>query len=455
MEKGCLFRGHRIVVPLALREKMLKELHESHLGIIKSKSNARARMWWPNIDRDIETWIGTCQTCASVRPAPPRDPPAPWPAPAQPWQRLHIDYMTVNQRVYLVIIDAFSKWLECLHMHNGTTTIALITKLKGVFAIFGIPEVLVSDNDVKINSIEFKAFCASNGIKYMTSPIYHPPSNGQAENSVRTCKKMLKCIMKENSQPHQMHEQLLGYLFNYRNTVHCATGETPAKLMFGRQLRTRLDLILPSKENLQNQPTTLGRRYFEIDDMVWVRWYNARKEVWQIGKVKEKIGNKMYKIYIIDSEVCCIRHVDQIIKYTGSKDSIMAKNVGNTRHQLHSPPMRSYVQPIVSSAEPSTPSAAMSQVSQSGEVDVAAEEVTDEAPPGHHSDSVAKDRLDCESEESERGTVENVSTAAPATAIDTPCPQQCAAPALSPSAPPLTPSRSTRYKNKVDYKKYF
>lgn len=95
LENGCLFRGHRIVIPSSLREKMLSELHDSHLGIVKCKSNARQRMWWPHIDEHIERWVGSCETCAQVRPAPPRDPPAPWPAPRAPWQRVHIDYMTV------------------------------------------------------------------------------------------------------------------------------------------------------------------------------------------------------------------------------------------------------------------------------------------------------------------------------------------------------------------------
>ncbi|CAK1578726.1 unnamed protein product [Parnassius mnemosyne] len=48
-EQGCLFRGHRIVIPSKFREHMLKELHDTHLGIIKTKSNARSRMWWPGI----------------------------------------------------------------------------------------------------------------------------------------------------------------------------------------------------------------------------------------------------------------------------------------------------------------------------------------------------------------------------------------------------------------------
>ncbi|CAG9133042.1 unnamed protein product [Plutella xylostella] len=106
-ENGCLLRGHRVVIPLQYRERMLEELHSGHLGITKSKHMARSRMWWPGLDSDIERYIGSCSQCASVRAAPARA-PAPWPRPAGPWQRIHLDYLSVGQTVYLVVIDAFN-----------------------------------------------------------------------------------------------------------------------------------------------------------------------------------------------------------------------------------------------------------------------------------------------------------------------------------------------------------
>ena len=35
------------------------------------------------------------------------------------------------------------------------------------------------------------------------------------------------------------------FLFNYRLTPHSTTGVSPAELMFGRRLRSRLDLLQP------------------------------------------------------------------------------------------------------------------------------------------------------------------------------------------------------------------
>lgn len=324
---GVLLRGHKVVIPLALRERMLDELHDTHLGIIKTKSNARSRMWWPGIDRDIERRIGACDACTALRRAPPREPPAPWPRAPQPWHRIHIDYMSISQRTYLVVVDSFTKWIECVYMQNGTSTAALINKLKIIFSIFGLPNVIVSDNDAKINSLEFRQFCSNNGIDYVNSPIYHPPSNGQAEIGVRTCKKMLKCILGTNGTQSLVHDKLLSYLFTYRNTIHCTTGDSPAKLMFGRNLRSRLDLILPSPKTENNESNEIKlRRQFKVDDKVMVRWYSAKGISWVFGRVRERIGNVMYKVYVPNKHVTCIRHINQLIKFKGNNNIAPSNN---------------------------------------------------------------------------------------------------------------------------------
>lgn len=314
---GCLFRGHKVVIPSTFRDRMLRELHSAHFGIVRTKNTARSKMWWPGIDGDIERWVGSCDICTSVRAAPPRAPPMPWPRAAGPWQRIHIDYMTIGQRVYLIVIDSFSKWLECIQMNCGTSTRELIAKLKQLISRFGIPKLIVSDNDVKICSAEFSKFCSMNGIKYITSPIYHPASNGQAENSVKTAKKMLKCILtRPNLTNDQIQEQLLGFLFENRNTEHCVTGISPARLMLGRELRSRLDMILPTdkKESIENLPLPPSR-CFRVGEVVWAKWFVARKGVWSLAKITAVAGSRMFQVYFIDYDVIGKRHIDQLLKY--------------------------------------------------------------------------------------------------------------------------------------------
>ncbi|XP_076301711.1 uncharacterized protein LOC143219720 [Lasioglossum baleicum] len=52
-----------IVIPKSLQPAVLKELHLSHLGIVKIKMHARSYVWWPGIDHDIEQLVKSCIVC--------------------------------------------------------------------------------------------------------------------------------------------------------------------------------------------------------------------------------------------------------------------------------------------------------------------------------------------------------------------------------------------------------
>ena len=53
--------------------------------------------------------------------------------------------------------------------------------MKAVFARFGIPDVLVTDNGPQFASAEFAVFAKTWMFKHTTSSPYHPQSNGKAE----------------------------------------------------------------------------------------------------------------------------------------------------------------------------------------------------------------------------------------------------------------------------------
>lgn len=115
----------------------------------------------------------------------------------------------------------------------------------------------------------------------MTSPVYHPCSNGQAENSVKTCKKMIKSMLaNEIIHTKEIEDKLLEFLFEYRNTVHCSTGKTPAQLMFGRKLTGRLDMMLQPEicntknSNIVNANLPPSRR-FHVNEIVWAKWFTG------------------------------------------------------------------------------------------------------------------------------------------------------------------------------------
>lgn len=250
VEMGIIMWGYRVVIPKSLQRLILEELHVSHLGMVKMKSAARSYVYWPGIDSDIERLANSCYSCLQERPSPAKAELHIWHYPRRPWQRLHLDYLGLFKgKMYLIIIDAHSKRLEVFETASTAAHLA-VKHLRFLFAQFGLPRSVHSDNGPPFNSAEFKRFLECNGVKQTTSAPYHPQSNGQAENSVTYVKQKLTRACRENVD---ISIALSRCLFNYRNSIHGTTNTTPAQLMFGRNLSTRFDLLRPSLTNAVTQ----------------------------------------------------------------------------------------------------------------------------------------------------------------------------------------------------------
>ena len=142
--------------------------------------------------------------------------------------------------MFLLIINAYSKWLE-IHITTASTAAVTIQKLQQTFAELGLPETLVSDNDTAFTSLEFQEFMKLNGITHLRTALYHPASNGLAERAVQTFKAAMKQM-----QGGSVESKVSHFLFKYRVTPHSTTGASPANLIFGRPLCTHLDLLHPN-----------------------------------------------------------------------------------------------------------------------------------------------------------------------------------------------------------------
>jgi len=315
IEAGCLLWGTRVIIPEKCRKQVLQELHTSHPGIVKMKSIARSHVWWPQIDKQIEKLVKSCTACQENKNNPPTATLHPWSWPGRPWQRIHIDFAGPFQgSMFMIVVDAHSKWLEVFPM-NCTTTEKTLQVLRNLFARYGLPDQLVSDNGPQFTSDEFQQCMKANGIKHIRSAPYHAASNGEAERYVQTFKKSMKAGRKD---PGTLHLKLAQFLLSYRSTPHSTTGLSPAELFLKRPLKTRLDLLHPSVETnvMQSQAdqkvshdARSKLRVFEIGDSVWVK--NLRGEPnWLQGTILEKTGPVSYRVSVNDQ--IWRRHVDQL-----------------------------------------------------------------------------------------------------------------------------------------------
>ena len=317
IQQGCLMWGVRVIVPPQLRSVILEELHSAHPGVVRMKSLARSYVWWPGIDSQIELKARSCHSCQRVQKDPVLAPLHPWMWPTSPWERIHVDFAgPFEGHMYLVVVDAHSKWPE-VHVMDSTTASKTIQVLRGLFSRYGIPHILVSDNGPQFCSEEFAMFLKSNGVKHIRSAPYHPSTNGLAERFVQTFKHALKSSRGST----QVQQRLDTFLLTYRNTPHATTKETPAMLFIGRRLRSRLDFLKPTVAEVVHQSQDVQRqrrqqhskdRQFDIGEPVLVRDYRKGEDRWTQGMVMEKTGPVSYKVNV-GTQGVWKRHVDQIM----------------------------------------------------------------------------------------------------------------------------------------------
>jgi predicted aspartyl protease len=226
LHDDVIMYGRRVVIPKGMQAEMLRRIHSGHLGITKCKARARGAVWWPGIMGDVKCYVEACSTCAKHR-VNRAEPMIISEMPARPWQVVALDFCMYEGKSYLVLQDYFSRYLEVVKM-SALTSAATIRVLKGIFASHGTPEKLVTDCGPQLTSQEFTMFASEWGFRIRTSsPEYHQ-ANGLAEKAVGTVKRLLA----KNSC---LEEALLAY-----RSAPLANGFSPAQLLFGRQIRTRV-----------------------------------------------------------------------------------------------------------------------------------------------------------------------------------------------------------------------
>ena len=320
--------GGRAVIPQRLRARVLQELHTGHLGGSKMKHLARRYVWWPGLDGDLETMVRGCQACAEKRGAPPRTTLHPWEPTLGPWQRIHVDFAgPVENQYMMVVYDSFTKWVEAVVM-TSTSAGRTVEELRELFARFGLPLQVVTDNGPQFTSAEFANFLSVNGVRHIRTAPYHPASNGAAERAVRMLKDGLRANARDGGT---LHRRVQKVLMTYRTAPHAVTGRPPAEVMFGRPIRTRLDLLHPSitrdiEDSRQDQREAAGGRprQFQVGQTVWARTYAGPRR-WRRGEVIGVTGPVSYQVNV--GEAVWARHANQLLPATGRDEQQPAEPV--------------------------------------------------------------------------------------------------------------------------------
>lgn len=184
---------------------------------------------------------------------------------------------------------------------QSITITATVGKLRETFSRFGLPHTLVCSG-TKVHNLcknEFKDFMKANGVQHITSAPYYPSTNGLAERFLQSLKQRLR-----KNPEGSTSLRLAKFLWAHRNTPHAATHESPAALMLGRTLRSKFNLLKPSKAAVVTQSQFDASRYMstvsrtmQTGDAVGARNYRGA-EKWVPGKITKKTGPVSYQVCV-------------------------------------------------------------------------------------------------------------------------------------------------------------
>ncbi|XP_057378537.1 uncharacterized protein K02A2.6-like [Daphnia carinata] len=234
---GLLLYKERLIVPTSLRQEVLKGIHSGHFGETKCVLRARSAIYWPGCEDQVKNVVASCNICQSNRTRNPSQPLYPVELPVYPFQFVSADIFKFQGRSYLLTVDAYSKW-PCAAQVKDLSAAATVMELDRIFADFGSPEVIKTDNGTHFANAEMRAFCARHNCRLVTSSPEYPRSNGLPERHIQTVKRtLLKMLQEERT--------LSEALAAIRSTPLSESLPSPAVLLQSRNLRGALPFLRP------------------------------------------------------------------------------------------------------------------------------------------------------------------------------------------------------------------
>ncbi|XP_070812513.1 vomeronasal type-2 receptor 26-like [Pituophis catenifer annectens] len=243
------------------------------------------------MNKEIEAWVSTCEPCQEFQAASKSAPTHDLENPGTPWSRLHIDFAgPCKGNTFLIIVDAFLKWLEVALMKSKTSE-AIIRVLRRLFATLNLPDLIVSDNGPQFTANSFEMFLAEQGIRHALSALGKPSTNGLAERMVRSTKETLTRL-----GPGDIQANIDKLLAIQHITPSATTHWSPAKLLMGRKLRSQLDRLHPQYSSEKPTDSTSRVREFQEGEKVYAKnlngsplWFHPfmeKNDFWNISRRK-------------------------------------------------------------------------------------------------------------------------------------------------------------------------
>lgn len=249
----------QVVLPSKLKQLVYTELHEKmgHLGPQRVLQLARMRFYWPNMETDITEYIHhKCSCIFQKKPHVIPHAPLGTITTSAPMELIGIDFLHLDKcsggyEYLLVITDHFTRYTQAYATTNKSSKTAA-SKLFNDFVLrFGMPDRIHHDQGKEFDNSLFRQLGTLSGIKQSRTTPYHPQGNGLVERMNSTIISMLKTLPETSKSKWKDDINKLVYAYNCTN--HSVTGYSPFFLLFGRNPKLPIDLLLQLDDDNKEQ----------------------------------------------------------------------------------------------------------------------------------------------------------------------------------------------------------
>lgn len=251
-------RGHkvwttsdgRIIVPAGdteLKERILLASHEdsNHCGVHQTQRNAFSFVW-PHMHKEAQRYVETCPQCQISRPVAQPQAHGKYIVKQEKWPGQHVIIDVVGPmptcggyNYIITIVDEFSRFKYSEPTKDCTAKAAMAVLMRWCM-LYGIPDVVQSDNGSNFVSNEFKAFLQTLGIEQYLSKTYHAQSQGRQERQTQQLKHAIATYSKENKL--NWVDSLFRYQSRCNQMINRSIGMAPITAFLGREAKLPSDI---------------------------------------------------------------------------------------------------------------------------------------------------------------------------------------------------------------------
>ena len=252
--KGLLFmhdekkKKARPCVPESLQDYVIKSLHQiGHPGIGHTYLKVHERFYFPDMMKMVELHVKTCEPCQKKVGAPGLQKHTHHPvavgAPGQKWSIDIVGPFEEDEDGYKYILsakDSFTRMFEAVPLKNMTAVTVAKALENMIFARYGFPEEIHSDNAKNLSGDVVNEVCRILNVRKVTGPVYSPKSN-PVERSHRDLGNHLRAMMEMTGQT--WTECLPATLLAMRTSKCESTSFSPFFLTYLRECKLPIDVM--------------------------------------------------------------------------------------------------------------------------------------------------------------------------------------------------------------------